>query len=532
VAAITAPVAALGNAGAGLKGPALDALKELAEVLKDVGRAVEVSLLQPLKLVADALKVAVAPPLKLVADGLKAVGESAKWLAGQWSEVSTAVFAVGTVAAGVGAMLAGAAAPALALFTISLSAVAARIGSEFLPQLAAAGKTLLDVGMGVGRLAGQFAGKLVSALGAVASFAGKAAEQAISLGQSLGQMVAKANPVAFAQFQLAVDDTVAVLGQALLPIFRIVTDVVRAAGDTLVTFASSVGNSVGAILRPLGEVVKVVFDLAGRIGQAFAGLLEIVAPHLATLGEVFVAVAEAVAPLVTLLVELVGGALGEALKLLGGLLEMVIPPVLGLARAVGDLVKWVVEGVKSLLSMVGIDLPGSKPGTEKDGSRGAAVRSASTTDIDSVLRKARENAFSYGKAAGEDLPKKTLSTMESMKLRADEIYKWISNDLPNILVRMPFDLAKAIAGGAADAASAAGDYLGDKADDLGASLGVVDPSAKLDIGRLSAADRAGAMAGARTYRETGSVEAALKAASEARARAGTDGSGTVTPRVT
>lgn len=525
MAAITAPVAALGNAGAGLKGPALDALKELAEVLKDVGRAVEVSLLQPLKLVADALKVAVAPPLKLVADGLKAVGESAKWLAGQWSEVSTAVFAVGTVAAGVGAMLAGAAAPALALFTISLSAVAARIGSEFLPQLAAAGKTLLDVGAGVGWLAGQFAGKLVSALGAVASFAGKAAEQAISLGQSLGQMVAKANPVAFAQFQLAVDDLQAVLGQALLPVFRVVADVVRAAGDTLVTFAGSVGSSVGAVLQPLGEVVKVVFDLAGRIGQAFAGLLEIVAPHLATLGQVFVAVAEAVAPLVTLLVELVGGALGEALKLLGGLLEMVIPPVVAFARAIGDVVKWVVDGVKQLLAMIGIDLGDSKPGTAKGGSVGAATRQASTTDIDSVLRKARENAFSLGKGAGADPATKTASAAESMKARADEIHKWLTTDLPNILKSLPVELAKAIANGAVDAASAAGDYLGDKADDLGASLGVTSKSAKFSE-VADAGTRMAAGAAAAKYRETGDVAAAMAAFREARARHA-DGSGTV-----
>ena len=479
--AIGAPLNALGSAGSAVGGPAVDALQKLAKALTDVGKAVEVALLPALKVVAELGKAVLAPVFRdlgerlrfvgdvvkfTVAGAFEKVGEVARRVGANWTELKSQLAAVGLTAVGAGGLLAGAFGPAFA----ALAGAAAIAVTKFTAALREAGylDKLADAAKRVSGAVGSYlkdaGGAAVNAvasvgkaLGSVATLAGAAAGAAAGLGLALKGLVEKANPVVAEQFTLALNDLLAVVGQALTPVFKLVTEVVRMAGDTLAGFAKDVGSTLGTVLRPVIDVLGVVFDIVGRIGQSLAKAFEAAAPALEAIGQAVLATVQAVQPLVNLLIDSLGGALGAALGALGDVLTAVVPYVAAFARVVGDLLATVVRWVREALAFVGIDLPEGGPGRREGDSVGAAVRSASTTDVESVLKKARENAFSLGTASA-DPARRTASAAEELKKKADQIYE----RLGEILTDLPDKLARAILGDTiTDAVEGAFDAIGD-----------------------------------------------------------------------
>jgi hypothetical protein len=274
------------------------------------------------------------------------------------------------------------------------------------------------------RIAGavKWLASAASAVAAVSAAAPVAAAAVAALASVMSGLVAKANPALVELFTFAMNDLQAVIGQGLAPAFRVLSDLVRAFADTLATFMPQLGASVGTILKPLADTLKVLFEVFGNVAQVVARVVTAAAPAFAALGEAFNAVLRAILPVVNLIVDVFGSVLVGVMK---AVVETVVPPVVAFIQVIGDMVKWFVGKVRELLEFLGL-LDPETPGTEKGKSFGASARSASTSSVESVLQKARESAFTLGNAAAED-PK--LAVGKSIDAKVADIKKVIE-DLP------------------------------------------------------------------------------------------------------
>lgn len=218
-------------------------------------------------------------------------------------------------------------------------------------------------------------------------------------GEALGGLVNKANPAVFQQFTLAVNDLMAVIGRALVPLFEtVVIPVIRMAADSLMDLAPA-GAALAAALQPL--------------------------------------------------VELIGGAFGVAVGILAEAIKFVSPLIMVFARVLNDVGKIVGNAVRELLALIGISLPafGGKPGA----SVGAATRQAGHSGIDDVVKQAQRAAFSLGNAQNDPMGKMA-NAMDGVKSRADEIYKRLEDMIAHIdelpaaigefILKLPIELAK------------------------------------------------------------------------------------------
>ncbi|NCW80334.1 MAG: hypothetical protein EBV68_00470, partial [Betaproteobacteria bacterium] len=295
----------------------------------------------------------------------------------------------------------------------AIAGVGAWVGKA-LPNLDALGEKLQDFYKGVAVTTGSIAVGAGIAVGAL-----------VGVGKAMENFVAKANPGAILLFQMALDDLMAIVGQALVPVFLLVTELIRAAADTLSTFAKDIGNAVASVLRPFVEILKVVFEVVGRVGQMIAKAAEAVAPALAALGEVLLAVFKALQPVLDLVVNVIGGALAGVLKVLADVVQAVVPYVVALVDVFALMLKTVVGWVRDILSLVGLDIPDAA-GTAPGSSVGASVKQTQVGSVESFLQSAQTKAFALGTAGGSDPTARTASAAESMKIQIEEIKKAIT----------------------------------------------------------------------------------------------------------
>ena len=84
-------------------------------------------------------------------------------------------------------------------------------------------------------------------------------------------MVAKANPAAAFQFNRALDDLNATMGQILTPILNGVTDVVRGFADVLQGLKPAfelLTETIGDFLKFIGKALSELADLMGSKGKS------------------------------------------------------------------------------------------------------------------------------------------------------------------------------------------------------------------------------------------------------------------------
>lgn len=208
--------------------------------------------------------------------------------------------------------------------------------------------------------------------------------------------VAKANPAAAQRWSLAVDDFMAVMGRAFVPLLEEAGKIVRTVADAFASLSpegqgfTRAMSGVSAVLSTVGEVVK-------RIAPAFVRVGEV-------LGPVFTAVEKAFKSL--------AGAAGEGLALF----------ITGLARAiqvVTPLIELFAKAVEVLADALGMVLSeankaaGSADGFKPGASRGAAVRQASITDLNSSINRQYTSAFSIGSDPQTKTAKNTEQTAKN-----------------------------------------------------------------------------------------------------------------------
>jgi hypothetical protein len=276
-----------------------------------------------------------------------------------------------------------------------------------------------DVG---GKISTAF-GSILKSLGSLAGAAVVAGTALAAVGRAMGSFVSKANPAVWDQFTLALNDLMAVVGRALVPILsNVVIPVVRSFADMLMQL-SPIGNALGQALKPLVQVFGAVFEVVGRVLGKVGEMAQAAAPAFAALGQVLVSVVQAVQPIFDVLVDVIGGAFVEAMKLVAEAVKTVAPFLLAFGRIMGDVAQFVASGVRTLLALVGINLPDT-PGTKPGSSVGAATRQAGHASVEEVVKQAQRSAFSLGTASSDPMAKVADST-KAIQQRADEIYRFI-----------------------------------------------------------------------------------------------------------
>lgn len=277
-------------------------------------------------------------------------------------------------------------------------------------------------------------GSLGGAAGSLAGAAGGATQAAVSMGQELAKFVGMANPAALQLFTNALDDLYGVIGEALVPVFEIITQVVRLAADTLGTFASTIGGAVATVLKPFVGVLEVLFEVVGQIGQALGGVLEAAAPAIAALVDAFAQVVKAIQPILDVLIVLIGDALAGAMSVLADLVVAVVPLITAFAEAIQGLVDLLIDLINEarFWSDEDIKIGG---GTAKGSSVGKAVKGTSIGSVESVLAKAQSSAYSLGTGAAS-APERT-ATFTKM------IYDTIVG-FPAYLKSLPKDIAASL----------------------------------------------------------------------------------------
>ena len=237
-------------------------------------------------------------------------------------------------------------------------------------------------------------GGVVTALRSIAGAAPAAGAAVGALGNLITGIVAQANPAVAQQFSLALRDTVAVIGQALVPVLQVLTRIMRSFGDTLHSFAGSVGESLAAMLESLTPLFQVFLDVFARVGEVVADVLRLVAPLVKTAAE-----------------------------------------------GIRTVFEWIGRGVRLLLDLIGVELGESRvrPGS----SVGAAVRQAGVSSVSGVIQQAQIAALQLGNAS-TNYGQMTADNTAQLVVRADSIVGKIEWMVRNI-EQMPRLIGEAVA---------------------------------------------------------------------------------------
>lgn len=247
--------------------------------------------------------------------------------------------------------------------------------------LSGVGSTLSTAGAEMGGIGGGALAGLGAAAGAL-SMVGGAAMAAAGFVKELAQgmlgFVAAANPAIAMQFQLILRDISGVIGQTLIPIFKVLMEVFRVAGDVIAT------------ILPSGEEMETMME---GFNEAFGELTDGIRAALAEIG-----------PPIRELIMLLGTALFNGL---------------------GVLIKIVTETTKALMYFVrpflallhGLGLTSGTVGTRSF--VGAAARNASISGLEEFRTKLQTSAFSSGIAAGRSPAERMADKMDDIDTRLE-----------------------------------------------------------------------------------------------------------------
>lgn len=395
----------------------VDPFLKVGTVMKDVLQPVLTGLLQPLQMLTGGLQTVTDRIRSFASSSLESMGNSLKSLGGTIGgmlpeKLRFAIDVVKTFGENVKDKAKDLAGP-----------VGEKIGN-FLDMVKrkAVGGTDED-----GNKQSGYVSRVVNGASAILKAGGSVAQTFVELGFAMGQFVAKANPAAFARFQLAVDDLMAVIGQGLTPVFDTVTKLVRLAGDTFTTFSKTVGNAINTALKPVVGFFQLLFDVVGRVGQAVGRVMDRLAPSIAAVGDAINELFRATTPFVNFVIDFLTEGFAQAADIVGDAVKAAIPYVMAFAQVLGDVVSTLMRWTRELLAYVGIDIGEGGPGTKPGSSVGAAAKTATIGSVDSVIKAAQQAAFSLGTGSGSDPAKDTADHTKALVEKSEAIRKAIDS---------------------------------------------------------------------------------------------------------
>jgi phage-related protein len=317
----------------------------------------------------------------------------------------------------------------------ALGGLGGRIGSALgsiagnIPGIQLLGTAFQKITGSAGAIVSAFS-SIIGALGGIGAAVGQMTGAVLGLGAAMVQFVSLADPGIVQLFNLAVSDMMAVIGQGLAPILQVVTKVIRIAADSLTTWAPQLGQIIASLAEGLLPVVKIIFDVMSKLGQAINLVLVALAPIIVAFEQIYQAIFEALQPVLTSLIQIVSGVMVQALGALAKAVLYVTPYIIAFAQAMKEVFEWVGNAIKELLGFVGLTIPKFKE-IDKNASVGAATRGASISSVDDVIKRALTSAYSTGigpkKDPALDAALKTVSIAESLKTQADIILKNLKN---------------------------------------------------------------------------------------------------------
>jgi len=420
--AINPVLKALGDALSNLGSTASSALSVFAPLGDMLSKAVSASLAPLVVEVGAAFTAMVAEataPLALM------VAEMGAAFAAMVAEETGALAIIDAVVGGAMGVLLAEVIPTIGVVVAAVTAAAAVIYAELapvMPIILAVGAALAAVA--VVALAGAVAiTAVVGAIAAVASAAAGVVPALIGMGMAMSQFVGKANPAIVEIFTAAVDDLLAVIGQSLTPVFRVVTQMVRMAADSFTTWMPQLGALAGVIAQTLVPAFQVFTTIMNHAGQGLVSVVQAILPALEMVAGAFTALMEACLPLVDIAISFAV----PALKVLGNFIGLVASAVAGFSRVLANLFTFAERATRAILRMIGIDLPGF---TEPRGgeSVGYAAKSTQIGSVQNYLQDAQKAAFSIGTGA-TDPATRTVGVLETISGKFDELIR----NLPGML---------------------------------------------------------------------------------------------------
>lgn len=324
--------------------------------------------------------------------------------------------------------------------------------------LGALGKAAGPVGMAVSVAAKAMFGMIDAVKGAVQAPI-KALDSFIgSVESNIVRFVRFANPAKVQQWQIAVDDLWAVIGQALVPALDAARVVIRAVADgamaslskvisgvtsvfktdaflsfvkRIASTVSGVVASFGPLLAGVGRALQPVFRVLEMNVAGFGELLVMVAdvlgeltPILEAVANVWAEVVKALKPLASLAVQIFGGILTVFAKMASFWVSILEPIATWIIDKVGKFLEFVVRQIRAIYEFFGLTLPDyeKKAAGEPGQSVGASVRQASYSDPAADYRKAVTNALAIGTGGGDPM-QKGISLLEKINSMLDGMKK-------------------------------------------------------------------------------------------------------------
>jgi hypothetical protein len=223
----------------------------------------------------------------------------------------------------------------------------------------------------------------------------------------------------------------------LQPIIDQLTPTLSGLLDVMSQALGSISGAIGGVLPMVAKFIEWLASLAAMLSNTFEQL----APAIAGVMDVFSALMEAVRPMQELWISvLVGGV-----QLLGQAIAAVAPYIVVFVETMGNMVKQFVGWIREILSIIGINLPefgaGGGPPKGEKGQAQTPARGTSTTDVESVLRKARESAFSLGGGGGQkpevqtaNNTAQTTQAVNDVRKQMNDMANWLMNALPHYIV--------------------------------------------------------------------------------------------------
>jgi hypothetical protein len=206
-----------------------------------------------------------------------------------------------------------------------------------------------------------------------------------TLAGPLAAFVGLRSPAAVKQFELAMRDMNAVIGQILLPVFNALTGAARMMGDTYATLA----DALQPLMTGIADAITTVFKEIGSVARENAGVIRMMAHFLA-------GVVNGFADMISVVVRLVSS----------------FHPFMKLLREAADL--------------LGL---GGRP--EERSARGMAIRNVSIGNSGGDLaRKAQEAAFSAALNQGKKMQTPTESKLDTLIRIVADILKFLRENAP------------------------------------------------------------------------------------------------------
>ncbi len=180
---------------------------------------------------------------------------------------------------------------------------------------------------------GDYLGAAKSGLGAITGAASSGMDKFMDFANSIAKFVDLIDPSIVTMFNYAVEDLMATVGEAMVPVMQVLVDVMQRFGDLVANmglekYYSAMADALQKAADAGLSVIAAMLPLANLMMDNMAKVFEELAKLAEPLGDVLKSLVDAMTPLV----ELMGGILVDSVKIL-------VPLVASLARQLSETIR-------------------------------------------------------------------------------------------------------------------------------------------------------------------------------------------------